>query len=191
MTRADEMAEQLKGSIAEKLGPEAEAKILGGEKPPKSPAKRAQWVKQAMKNLDERTDAATREEIMHGNGVNCANDNDLGVVKAAVNRRSKHGTLESFLEAEIRKPPTGTKLERDGDALILSYLPRGFSHPMRCFCALVSALPENETMSATYCRCSVAFVETWWSAVTGKPVNVELLESAVTGSDKCRFRISW
>ncbi len=190
MARADEMAEQLRGSILEKLGPHAEETVFKGKEPPKNPVKRAEWVMEAIGNLDASVDAKTRIEIMHKNGVNCANHN-VGVVKAALKRRGKHDTLDSFIASEIRKPPTGTRIEKDGDNLILSYLPHQFSHPMRCFCGLVNSLPEGETISPTYCQCSVAFVETWWSAIVGKPVKVQILESAITGSDKCSFRIEF
>jgi hypothetical protein len=190
MTRADEMAEQLMGSILSRLTSEANQTIFKGNKPPKNPVRRAEWTKEAMRNLDENVDEVTREEIMHGLGVNCANHN-VSVVKAALKRRGKHETLDAFIDAEIRKPQVGTSLERDGESLILSYLPRQFSHPMRCYCGLVNKLPESENISPTYCQCSVAFVETWWSAVVGEPVEVQLLESAITGSDRCRFRITW
>jgi len=190
MARADEMADQLKGSILGSLGSEAEETIFRGEKPPKNPAKRAQWVKDAIGNLDKVVDEKTRVEIMHTNGVNCANHN-VGVVKAALTRRGKFDSLEVFIDAEISKPHAGTSLEREGNALILSYHPKEFKRPVRCFCGLVNSLPEGETMSQTYCQCSVAFVKTWWSKVVGKPVNVKLLESSITGSDECRFRITW
>ncbi|MGD0803717.1 MAG: hypothetical protein ABSA11_06555 [Candidatus Bathyarchaeia archaeon] len=99
--------------------------------------------------------------------------------------------MDTFIDAEIKKPVKGTILRRDGDTLTLSYLPQKFSHPMRCFCGLVNSLPKDEILSETYCGCSVGFVETWWSQVVGKPVKVQLLESAITGSDVCRFRITW
>ena len=190
MTRVDDMAEQLKGSIIGKLGSEAEETIFKEEKIPKNPVKRAQWVKEVINRLDEFADEATCKEIMHGNGVNCAKHN-VSVVKAAIKRRDKYDSLETFIDAEIKRPQKGTSLERDGEDLILSYLPGKYSHPMRCFCGLVKNLPENDTLSPTYCLCSVGFVETWWSAVIGRPVNVQLLESAITGSDKCRFRIKY
>ena len=190
MARADEMAQQFRGSIIGKLGPEAEKTIFKGKEPPKNSIKRAVWVKEAMENLDHTVDENTRTEIMRGNGTNCASHNSR-VVSAALARRAKHRILESFLESEIRKPPSGTRLERDGASLVLTYLPRMFSHPMRCFCGLVSSLPEDETLSSTYCQCSVAFVETWWSQVIGEPVKGQLIESALSGSDKCRFRMTW
>lgn len=177
MTRADDLAEQLKESILEKLGPEAEKTFFDEKKPPKNPLKRAQWVKETIHKLDTYTDEETRTEIMHKNGVNCANHNQR-IIKSAINRRAKYKTLDAFLEAEMKKPPTGTSLEKEGESYILCYLPQQLSRPMRCFCELVNSLPMDETISLTYCQCSVAFVETWWSGIIGKQVKVELIESA-------------
>ena len=190
MARADEMAEQLKGSILSRLGDENLQTIFKGMKIPKTSVERATWVRDVIQNLDGVVAEDIREEIMHGNGVNCVNHN-ARVVKAALARRSKYETIDAFIDAEIKKPGAGTSLKRQGSALILSYLPRQFSHPMRCFCGLVNSLPEGEVMSPTYCLCSVAFVETWWGEVIGKPVRVQLIESSITGSDKCTFRITW
>jgi hypothetical protein len=190
MTRSDEMAEQFKESIIGRLGLLAEETILSSKAAPKDPAKRAQWVKAVLTNLDKTTDKKICDEIMRGNGVNCANHN-INVVKNSLKRRAKYKSLEAFVDAEIKKPAKGTTLRRDGDALILSYLPKEFSHPMRCFCGLVNSLPRDEILSKTYCSCSLGFVETWWSQVVGKPVKAQLLESAVTGSDVCRFKITW
>ena len=190
MTRSDEMAKQFKESIIGRLGPETEETIFNGKTAPNDPLKRAQWVKEALTNLDKNTEKKICNEIMHGNGVNCANHN-VSIVNSSLKRRAKHTSLEEFIDAEIKKPPKGTTLKRDGDALTLSYLPQKFSRPMRCFCSLVNSLPRDEVLSETYCSCSVGFVESWWSQVIGKPVKAHLLESAITGSDICRFRITW
>jgi hypothetical protein len=123
MMRADEMAEQRKGSILSKFGTESELTIFRGMKPPKNSVGRAMWVKDAIHNLDEVVAKDTRDEIMHSNGVNCANHNTR-VVKAAVSRRNKYETLDAFIEAEIKEPSKGTSLERQGSTLILSYRAR-------------------------------------------------------------------
>jgi hypothetical protein len=190
MTKADEMAKQFKESIIRRLGPKAEEIIFEDKAAPDDPVKRAQWVKEALTNLDKTTGNKIVDEIMHGNGVNCANHN-INVVKNALKRRARFTSLEAFIDAEIKKPAKGTTLRRDGDSLILSYLPQNFSPPMRCFCGLVNGLPRDEILSETYCGCSLGFVETWWSQIIGKPVKAQLLESAITGSDICRFRITW
>lgn len=184
------MAEQFKESIIGRLGPKAQETIFNGKAAPRNPAKRAQWVKEAITNLDKTTEKEIGNEIMHRNGVNCANNN-INIVKNTLKRRGRYTSLEEFIEAVIKKPVRGTTLSHDGDTLTLSYLPQKFSPPMRCFCGLVNNLPRGEILSETYCGCSVGFVETWWSQIMGKPVKVQLLESAITGSDICRFRITW
>jgi hypothetical protein len=162
---------------SQNLGPEAEGRQA------------ALWVKRAVDRLDKLTDKKTRTAIMEKCGVNCARFNS-GVMKGALSRRKNFSTLEAFLEAEVKKPLKGTKLERRGHELILSYLPRSYSGAMRCFCALVRDLPEREEISPTYCHCSKAFVRTWWEAVLGQPVKVDILETGLTGSHQCRFRIT-
>jgi predicted hydrocarbon binding protein len=60
---------------------------------------------------------------------------------------------------------------------------------MRCYCGLLRALPEGETVSKTYCNCSKGFVEKYWEAVLQKPVKVDVLQSAVSGASECKFAI--
>jgi hypothetical protein len=148
----------------------------------------AKWISGAVGRMDDLLDAETRRRIMGELGRNCATFNSR-VMQATVNRRKKHGTLEEFIESEIRKPPRGTRLERDGDRIIQVYAPHSWTRPMRCYCAFINRLPEDMTAPLTYCECSRAFVETVWEAVTGKPVRVELLQSTISGADECRFAI--
>jgi len=65
----------------------------------------------------------------------------------------KFKSLDEFLEAEIRKPIPGTKLERKDNVLYWFYTPRAFRKSLRCFCGLLRGLRENENVSATYCHC--------------------------------------
>jgi hypothetical protein len=97
---------------------------------------------------------------------------------------------KSALEAEIEKPQAGTRLEREGNILYQIYVPASFTRPMRCFCALMRGLPEHERVSSTYCRCAEAFVRTFWSEVLGRPLKVDVMETAITGAKECRFRIT-
>jgi len=149
----------------------------------------ARWVKGAMGRLDETVPPERAVVVMEACGANCAKVNH-GVIDRAVARRRKHQTEEEFIAAEIRKPMAGTRLERRGSLLQQFYTPSSFRGGMRCFCALVRALPEDETLSRTYCHCSKAFVRTLWEAVLGRPVAVELLTSALSGSSECEFTIA-
>jgi predicted hydrocarbon binding protein len=130
-----------------------------------------------------------RVQIMENCGVSCARKN-AAMIERARARRQKAASEEDFLAAEIKKPMKGTRLEREGNTLYQVYVPRAFTRPMRCYCALVKDLPAGETISSTYCHCSKAFVRTMWETILGRPVQVELLESAVSGASECKFRIT-
>lgn len=147
------------------------------------------WVRDAIGRLEELVDEQTSIKIMEACGTNCARVNH-SVIERARKRRSKHASEEAFLAAEMRKPQAGTRLEREGAVLYQTYTPQAFTRPMRCYCALLRALPENETVSQTYCHCSKAFVKTFWEETLGRPVSVEILESAVSGSNVCKFKIT-
>ncbi len=186
------MIEELGRNVAALAGNKVRDKVMEGSQALGGQGQGLQtalWIKGAMERLDKLTDKKTRVAVMDKCGVHCAKFNS-SVVKGALDRRKKFPTLEAFLEAEIKKPVEGTNLERQGGALILSYLPRSYTRPRRCFCALANALPEREKMSGTYCHCSRAFVRTWWEAVLGKPAKVDILETALTGSNQCRFRVT-
>jgi hypothetical protein len=123
-------------------------------------------------------------------GVNCARVNHRAI-DAFHKRRSRYGSLDDFVDAEAKSPMKGTKLWREGDAVVQAYCPSEYTHPMRCYCALVNGLPKGKTMSRTYCLCSRSFVQQMWQEAIGKPVSVELLKSALSGAAECHFRINW
>ena len=50
-------------------------------------------------------------------------------------------------------------------------------------------LPEDKTVSLTYCQCSRGLVEKTWELILGRPVQVEILESAISGATECKFVI--
>lgn len=171
--------------------PEAREKVLeGSEKLAKKSdqAKIALWVRGAMKRLDRAVDKKTRARIMEECGYACAKANHA-TIDRVVAKRKKYGSLEEFLEAEKSKLLPGMRLEPQGKILYQFYLPQSFRYPMRCFCSLLRALPPEETVSATYCQCSRGFVQAMWERVLGKPVKVEVLETAVTGAKECKFKI--
>ena len=91
--------------------------------------------------------------------------------------------------AEIQKPPKGMRFEREGNVLIQYYTPRTFGGGMRCYCSLIRGLPENETAPITYCQCSRGFVQKYWEGILGRPVQVELGDTAISGANECRFTI--
>jgi len=185
------MLQQIEGCIEQFAGKAAAQKIMDGsenitEKTDKK--KTAQWVKGAMQKLDAAVDEKTRVRIMQTCGYNCARKNHK-VIERAVARRKKYGSIDEFLEAEQQKPTKGTRLARDGSILYQFYTPQAFTRPMRCYCGLFRELPKEDTVSITYCNCSKGFVEKYWESVLDRPVEVDILQSAISGAKECKFAI--
>ncbi len=146
------------------------------------------WLRGAMGRLEELAPRAGRSSVMRSCGRACAARHAqlaLGMRK----RREASPDLDVFLSDETRRFGGGVRYERHGETIEQVYEPRAFRRPMRCFCSLTKGLKEGETLPATFCECSAGFVEATWAVVLGEPVKVRLLESAVTGSDICRFEI--
>ena len=136
-----------------------------------------------MDRLDEFVDKKTRTELMGYCGAMCASIAGRKWIEEAKERRKKHKTVEEFLSEEAR----AGGVAREGNVLYTSYQPRKVR--MRCFCTLVNGLPVEETMSPTYCHCSVGHVKTYWEEVLQRPVKVKLVQSALTGASECKFAV--
>jgi hypothetical protein len=148
----------------------------------------AVWVKGAVDRMDLFVPVETRGKVMEACGKNCSESNRRAI-GAGLAKRRKHKTEEDFIDSEVKTAKASSRLERGDGVLYQIYTPRGFGKKLRCFCALTRGLPEGETMSPTYCKCGEAFAQTYWENVLGRPVEVKLLESDLTGAEECRFEI--
>jgi len=177
--------------IEEFTGAEVRAKVMtGGDEAGASPdpVKRALWFKDALERLDALIDRETREQIMHACGCHCQ-----GVfskeMEDARDRRRFHKTEEEFLKHELQPPHgAGVRFERDGDIIYNYYAPRQYG--MRCYCYLIGGLPDGVNASPTHCQCSRAWQQKYWEGALGRPVRVELGETAISsGTEECKFII--
>ncbi len=147
----------------------------------------ATWLRGAMDRLDALVDDATRMQVMENLGFNCAEVNRSHISRM-VAKRNKFATLDGFLAAEERKPMRGTRLVREGDVVYQYYDPHS-SFKVRCFCSLWRGLAPDENASLTWCHCSRGFVMKLWEAYLGRPAQVELVESCISGAEECKFAI--
>lgn len=185
------MLEQIAGEVEAAAGEAVRDQVMAGSQSltsKTSPAEIALFVKAAIDRLDAVLPEATGREIMGNCGYHCTRVN-YTAIQRGINRRLKHKSEEDFLTAEMRKPQAGTRLEREGQTLYQIYKPQAFTRPMRCFCGLMRGLPSDVQVSPTYCGCSHRFVKTYWEEVLGRQVQVELLESAISGGVECKFKI--
>ena len=153
-----------------------------------NPVDNALWMKEAIDRLDALTDKETRGRIMSACGRHC-NEVFRKETEEAKARRLKYENEEEFLKDELNPPPgTGVRFERDGDIIYNYYTPRKYGNGMRCYCYLIGALPEGVTASPTFCQCSRAWQERYWEGALGRPVRVDLRETAISsGTDECKF----
>ena len=183
--------EEIGGRIEEFAGEKVRDKVMeGSEKAAKSKdrAETALWVKDAIDRLDAAATPEKCTQIMTACGHSCIAHNK-GLANGIKNRRLKYQTEEEFMKAEIKKPVKGIRLERQRNTLIQYYTPHTYSTPRRCFCGLMAALPDNVNVSHTYCQCSRGFVEKYWEGALGRPVQVEVLETCLTGAKECKFLV--
>ncbi|MFB0504989.1 MAG: DUF6144 family protein [Candidatus Bathyarchaeia archaeon] len=177
----------LENSIKQFAGEEVMKKTMEGSEGifEKTDAeKKARWMKGAMEKLDKLIDEGTKFKIMENCGYNCAKINKRAI-EEAVARRRRFKTADEFMEAEQKKPTKGTRLVREGNVLYQYYTPQ--SYGVRCYCEMVAAA-EGE-ISPTYCHCSKGFVEKLWEAVLEKSVDVEFIQSVISGANECKFTI--
>ena len=183
---------EIRNRIEQYAGPEVCTKVLAGSEEAAeftNPVDNALWMKEAIDRLDELTDEDTRKKIMSACGQHC-NQVFKKETEEARARRLNYDTEEEFLKYELQPPHgTGVRFERDGDIIYNYYTPRQYGKGMRCYCYLIGALPQEMTASPTYCQCSRAWQEKYWEGALGRPVRVELGETAITGADECKFII--
>jgi hypothetical protein len=182
---------EIGGNIERTAGPDIRDRVMQGSEAITASAKPlrvALWVQGAMERLDALTPEEARQQIMMECGRSCARMNK-GMIARAQKRRRRFKTEDEFLAAEQACPQAGTRLEREADRLYHFYTPHSYTRPMRCYCSLVRGLPDDRTVSTTYCQCSRGFEETYWSQVLGRPVAVDLEGSCVSGAQECTFVI--
>ena len=183
--------QEIGGHIEEFAGKIVREKVMeGSDIIAKSSNKQkvALWMKNAIDRLDASTSPEKCRQIMGACGHNCAAHNTRMVQSVAV-RRQKYKTEKAFLEAEVKRSAKYTRIELQGKSVVQYYTPHDFTTPRRCFCSLMYSLPEGVNASPTYCQCSRGFVETYWESALGRPVEVEVVETAITGADECKFVI--
>jgi predicted transcriptional regulator YdeE len=182
--------EEIAGRIEQYAGSEISKKVMKGKDEiiaAKDPVKGALWMKEALERLDNLTDKKTRIKIMTACGRSCNAVNHKDTEEAR-QLRFLCASEEDYL-AMIEPPGNGVRYERDGDTLIQYYTPGKYRKGLRCYCSLINALPDGVNASPTYCQCARAFTEQHWRYVLGRPVKVELGETAIKGSDECKFII--
>lgn len=146
------------------------------------------WVKRFFEIVDQQLDKETRIKLMQSNGAACAK----GAYGEFTNE--KPATIEDIDQKIVtwQKNLGKENIYRQESTIFFNYVgnPKGLKiSDGYCLCPLIENKPE--TLSPTYCQCSVGYVKYMFQRfITYKPVQVELLESLRSGGKACRFKVS-
>lgn len=143
---------------------------------PKSPVRKAKFIKELMDNLNKKLKEEKRTRIMQNCGRECMG---RSVIQKAKKLKKESKDIDEFLELLNKSGIGGGSLKREGNIIHGSY--------DRCYCSAISK--SKEPISLTFCHCSSGWYKELFENALEKPVRVEILESIMNGSDKCRFRI--
>lgn len=140
------------------------------------------WVERFFQVLDSTLDEQTRRSIMVANGRACYSQH-------------QHPPRESKMEPavfaqEMAKHVGEDNCYFDDNKIYFSYSqnPNGLKIADGfCLCPMVEDGPE--TLSPTYCYCSVGYVTELMTYYLGPITRVELLESLRSGGKRCRFLV--
>jgi hypothetical protein len=143
------------------------------------------WIKRFFDVMDETLDEETRKKIMMTNGKSCYQS-----WIAESGRKIQPVDFEEWVKrASQQAHDEGFRI--DGNTIWFQYntsAETGAQSPgVVCLCPMVESKPAG--MSKTYCHCSIGYVKEMYEGLFGRQVEVELLDSVLMGSDRCRFKI--
>ena len=134
---------------------------------------KAEWIKGAIKRLEQQVGKEQSIKIMENSGMDCCRKHAR--YKKLIN---EFNSIEEFLD----KLSTGGfqfKL-KDKNAITGKY--------NKCYCYLVKQT-ITPFPTRTYCYCGVGHIKEIFESFFKKPVEVELMQSVITGADTCEFII--
>ena len=140
-------------------------------------AEKAEWIKGAIEQLEQQVGKEKSIKIME----NCGRDCCIGCRR----EHTKFKTLMSeskSIEEFLNKVSTGGinyKL-KDKNTIIGGY--------NKCYCSMVKQT-KKPFQNRLYCQCGVGHIKQLFESALKKPVEVELMQSVITGAKSCKFLI--
>jgi predicted hydrocarbon binding protein len=140
----------------------------------------AVWWKSAVERLEKEVGIKKAERIMNLCGQKCCGK---GIRKTAKRLMDESNSIEEFLKRAstdgLKEGEVEYKL-KDQNTIIGTF--------NRCFCGQV-AQTKAPFKNKTYCQCSAEFHKQYFEAALGKPVEVEITRSIISGAESCEFLI--
>ncbi len=138
-----------------------------------------------MQKLSSIVNEETFQKILKERGCLCSIKNRI-TIDPLKRVYSKLKDLEAFKKYLCSSIGVGYKYTLENGHLFLTYTPTNAS----CYCPALKSLPAEMTVPLNYCNCSKSFVETNFKHILNRPVTVEVLESCISGSKQCKFKIT-
>ena len=145
----------------------------------KAPEKAA-WWNSAIERLEEGVGSDKAIDIMKQCGQKCCGQ---GIRKTAKRLMNESKSMEEFLEKASNYEVKEGEIEytlKDANTIIGTF--------NRCFCGQVKQT-KVPFKNKTYCQCSAEFHKQFFKAALEKPIEVELIQSIISGAKTCKFVI--
>jgi len=138
-----------------------------------SPCKKAEWWKDAIIRMENALGTEKTIEILNMCGRKCCGQ---GHRKTVRKKFEESNSIEEFLDKISIKDVTYELVDKN--TIVAEY--------QRCFCGQVKGT-TTLFPNRTYCQCGTEFNRQYFSSAFGKPVEVELIKSVISGSNICKF----
>ena len=139
--------------------------------------KKAEWVKGAIERLEQEVGKEKSVKIMENCGRDCCQDCHREHTKFKT-LMSESKSIEEFLN-KVSTGGINYKL-KDKNTIIGEY--------NKCYCSMVKQT-KKPFQNKIYCQCGVGHIRQLFESAFKKPVEVELMQSVITGSESCKFLI--
>ena len=140
-----------------------------------SRAEKAEWIKEAIERLEQQVGEEKSVIIMEKCGRGCCGPKHSEHAKQLMNESK---SVEEF----------ASKLSRGGVKFKLKDENTVVGEYSKCYCSLVNQTPKPFS-SKIYCHCGVGYIKQQFESAFGKTVEVELVQSVITGAESCKFLI--
>lgn len=140
-----------------------------------SKIKRAHMMKEVMDRMEKIMDKDVAIQIRE----NCA-CKPKDFLMTSIELYKKYPNINDFIN-ELQKTHFAGKLKIEKNIIY------GTFNMGKCVCGMVKA--TKETIPMLWCECCKGHVKWLWEETLKKPLRVEMLESIISGSDDCKFKI--
>ncbi len=165
--------------IAEEYNEEVIDEVFQDYSTSLSGKKKAEWVLKMIKKLEQKVGLETTIKIVEQCGRQSCTKHFKNTVKQLMEESS---SIYNFICKLQERYKRSSFFELVNDKTIIG------GH-RKCYDVIKSASKPID--SQTYCQCCVGHNKAFYESAFGKPVEVEIIETVMTGGDTCKFKINF